>query len=460
MIFEPMTINGVRFQNRILRSSVGGRTGNYDGTVTDVWKNFERRFAEGGVGGIISTTFHVNQHRLSPPQYPSIAGPKFVPYLRKYIAAIKAGNHCKYILQIGDPGYSTYSSLFAEKADSKSSSCGFDFAFGYNNLRTRMSKPEIEKAIRDFADAAARVQDAGADGVEITITKGYLIHQFLNPAINRRTDRWGGDADRRFELLRQIIAAIRGRVGAGFLLGIRLSGEDLMAKPLALALFRLPWRSGNSLAQMVDYAQRLEGEVDYLHVVAGYGFPNPRDVPGDFPFDEVTMFFNSVRHLSAKAAVRAGLVNVLSPLLRPLLGLGWIYEEGINLGLARAFKQHVRLPVIANGGFQRRSTMERALASGDCDMISMARSLIANPDLPRQFEEGADFPANPCNYCNKCVGRTGTSPLGCYDIRRFKGRGEMFNQIMEWNRPDPMLPEAVSNVLAEAAIRRSSGSAG
>lgn len=462
MIFEPMTINGVRFQNRILRSSVGGRTGNYDGTVTDVWKNFERRFAEGGVGGIISTTFHVNQHRLSPPQYPSIAGPKFVPYLRKYIAAIKAGNHCKYILQIGDPGYSTYSSLFAEKADSKSSSCGFDFAFGYNNVRTRMSKPEIEKAIRDFADAAARVQDAGADGVEITITKGYLIHQFLNPAINRRTDRWGGDADRRFELLRQIIAAVRGRVGAGFLLGIRLSGEDLMAKPLALALFRLPWRSGNSLAQMVDYAQRLEGEVDYLHVVAGYGFPNPRDVPGDFPFDEVKMFFNSVRHLSAKAAVRAGLVNVLSLLLRPLLGLGWIYEEGINLGLARAFKQHVRLPVIANGGFQRRSTMERALASGDCDMISMARSLIANPDLLNVYESDGqrDLPAVPCTFCNKCVGRTGTSPLGCYDIRRFKSQGEMFNQIMEWNRPDPVLPEAVPNALAAAAIRQSSGSAG
>jgi 2,4-dienoyl-CoA reductase (NADPH2) len=460
MIFDPFTINGVRFQNRILRSSVGGRTGNYDGTVTDVWKNFERRFAEGGVGGIISTTFHVNQDRLSPPQYPSIAAPKFVPYLSKHIAAIKAGNGCRYILQIGDPGYSTYSSLFAEKTDSRSSSGGFDFAFGYNNLRSSMSKPEIEKAIRDFADAAARVQDAGADGLEITITKGYLIHQFLNPAINRRDDRWGGDADRRFEFLREIVAAVRARVGAGFLLGIRLSGEDLMAKPLALALLRIPWGSGNSLPQMLDYAQRLEGAVDYLHVVAGYGFPNPRDVPGDFPFDEVKLFFNSVRHLSAKAALRAGLVNSLSPLLRPLLGLGWKYEEGINLGLARAFKKHVRIPVIVNGGFQRRSTMEKALASGDCDMISMARSLIANPDLLTQFEGGADFPANPCSYCNKCVGRTGTSPLGCYDIRRFRSQGAMFDQIMEWNRPDPALPEAVPNALASAAIKRSSGSSG
>ena len=461
MIFEPITINAVRFENRILRSSVGGRTGNYDGTVTDVWKNFERRFAEGGVGGIISTTFHVNQDRLSPPQYPSIAGPKFVPYLKKYIAAIKAGNPCKYIVQIGDPGYSTYSSLFPEEADAKSSSRGFDFAYGYNNSRREMSKPEIEKAIRDFADAAGRVQDAGADGLEITITKGYLIHQFLNPAINRRNDRWGGDADHRFEFLREIVAAVRGRIGADFLLGVRLSGEDLMAKPLALALLRIPWRSGNGLPQMLDYARRLKGQVDYLHVVAGYGFPNPRDVAGDFPFDEVKMFFNSVRHLSAKAAVRAGLVNVLSPLLRPILGAGWRYEEGINLGLARVFRKELGLPVIANGGFQRKSTMDAALRSGDCDMISMARSLIANPDLVRQFEAGRDLPEKCCSFCNKCVGRTGTSPLGCYDVRRFNdSQREMFEQIMEWNRPDPALPEAVPNALAAATIKRSSGSAG
>lgn len=437
VIFQPLTVNGVTFKNRVLRSSVGGRTGNYDGTVTDVWKNFEKRFADGGVGGIISTTFHVNQDRLSPPQYPSIAGPKFVPYVRKYIAAIKDATDCRYIVQIGDPGYATYSSLFAEEVDAKSSSSGFDFAFGYRNRRTGMSKPEIDKAIRDFADAAARVQDARADGLEITITKGYLIHQFLNPAINRRTDQWGGDADRRFNFLRRILEEVRARIGRRFLLGIRLSGEDFMARPLLLALFRTPWGAGNDLSQMLDYAQRLQAlDVDYLHVVAGYGFPNPRDVPGKFPFDEVKIFFNSVRHLTLKAAVRAGLVNALSPLARWLFGLGWKYEEAVNLGLARQFKA-VGLPVIVNGGFQRKSVMEQAISSGGCDMISMARSLIANPGLLKEFETGRDFPRNPCNYCNKCVGRTGTSPLGCYDVTRFKSQREMFDQIMEWNRPDP-----------------------
>jgi 2,4-dienoyl-CoA reductase (NADPH2) len=459
-LFQPFVINGVQFENRILRSSVGGRTCNYDGTVTDVWKNFERRFAEGGAGGIISTTFHVNQDRLSPPQYPSIAGPKFVPYLARHIAAIKAGNHCKYIVQIGDPGYSAYGSLFPEGLDAKSASGGFDFAFGYNNLRRSMSAAEIEKAVRDFADAAARVREARADGLEITITKGYLIHQFLNPAINRRNDRWGGDAERRFEFLRQIIAAVRGRIGRDFLLGIRLSGEDLMAKPLALALLRLPWRSGNGLAQMLDYARRLKEDVDYLHVVAGYGFPNPRDVPGEFPFDEVKLFFNSVRHLSLKAGIRAGLVNLASPLLRPILGAGWKYEEGVNLDLAREFKAKIGLPVIANGGFQRRSVMEQALASEGCDLISMARSLIANPDLPRQYqnEPGRERPDKPCTHCNRCVGRTGTSPLGCYDLSRFGSQREMARQIMEWNRPDPVSAEAASHALATAAIRQASGS--
>src|SRR5450631_563799 len=165
VIFTPFTINNVRFKNRILRSSVGGRMSNYDGTLTDVWKNFEKRFADADVAAIISTTFHVNKDRVSPLQYPSIADQKFVPYLKKYIAAIKQDKpDCRYIVQIGDPGYTTYTSLFPEAQDSKSSSPGFDFGFGYNNTRTMMSHAEIERAIADFVSAAARVRDAGADG--------------------------------------------------------------------------------------------------------------------------------------------------------------------------------------------------------------------------------------------------------------------------------------------------------
>ena len=157
-----------------------------------------------------------------------------------------------------------------------------------------------------------------------------------------------------------------------------------------LSLLRLPWPPfsrerwiGNDETQMLEYAKRLRDlKVDYLHVVAGFGFPNPRDVPGPFPFDEIKMFFSSTRHLSRKAAVRSAVVNTVPAfLLRRLLNLGWKYEQGINLDYAETFKAVVGLPVIANGGFQKKDFIEEAIESERCDMVSMARALIANPDL-------------------------------------------------------------------------------
>jgi 2,4-dienoyl-CoA reductase-like NADH-dependent reductase (Old Yellow Enzyme family) len=449
VIFTPFTINNVRFKNRILRSSVGGRMSNYDGTLTDVWKNFEKRFADADVAAIISTTFHVNKDRVSPLQYPSIADQKFVPYLKKYIAAIKQDKpDCRYIVQIGDPGYTTYTSLFPEAQDSKSSSPGFDFGFGYNNTRTMMSHAEIERAIADFVSAAARVRDAGADGLEITATKGYLIHQFLNPGINRRKDQWGGSPDHRFRFLQTIVESIRDRIGPDFLFGVRLSAADFNYSPPILSLLRLPWPpasrerwTGNDEQQMVEYAKRLRTlKVDYLHVVAGFGFPNPRDVPGQFPFEEIKMFFNSTRHLSLKAAVRSTLVNTLPTSFgRWLLNLGWNFEQGINLDSAETFKETVGLPVIANGGFQYKDFIEGALESGRCDMVSMARALIANLDLLELFKAGQNGPEPKklCSHCNRCVGRTVTSPLGCYDVSRFASRTEMHKEILRFNQPDP-----------------------
>lgn len=439
-IFQPLTLNKVEFKNRILRSSVGGRTCTYDGTVTDVWGSFERRFAEAGVAGIISTTFHVTHSRLSPYEYPSIAKPENAKPLKGYIAEIKARN-CRYIVQLGDPGYATYSSLFSQPEDSKSSSSGFDVAFGYRNRREAMSAREIKQAMDNFVTAALRVRDAEADGIEITATKGYLIHQFLNPAFNRRTDEWGGSPDNRFRLLREIIERVRDAVGADFLLGIRLSAADYNYLPLQLSLFRLPWHRpwrefwmGNDEDQMLVYANRLKDKLDFLHVVSGYGFPNPRDVPGRFPLEEIRIFFNATRHLSAKAAARATVLNLLPTFLaRWLMNLGWKYEPGINLAHAQRFRREVGLPVIVNGGFQDRPLIERALEG--CDMVSMARAIIASPGLIHDFKAGKDRPDNPCTFCNKCVGRTASSPLGCYDETRFPSVEAMQDQILEWNRP-------------------------
>src|SRR5262245_41431545 len=119
-VFEAFKIRGVEFKNRLLRSSIGGRTAYYDGTVNDAWETFERRFASGGVGGIISATMTVDDKRWSPLEYPAISNDRFIRPLAEKIGALKQRFGCNYIIQVGDPGYHTQTSLFPQKDDALS----------------------------------------------------------------------------------------------------------------------------------------------------------------------------------------------------------------------------------------------------------------------------------------------------------------------------------------------------
>ena len=104
--------------------------------------------------------------------------------------------------------------------------------------------------------------------------------------------------------------------------------------------------------------------------------------------------------------------------------------EGLNLPDAAAIKKAVSIPVICTGGFQTASLIRDAIASAQCDAVSMARPLIANPDLPQMFERGLDRPPVPCTYCNKCLVNAVANPLGCYDETRFTTREAMVRSIL------------------------------
>ena len=78
MLFDPFQIKNLHFKNRLIRSSIGGRTSFYDGTVTSAFKNFEKRFAEHDVAGIISATISVNHHRTSPMEYPRLSDDRYI----------------------------------------------------------------------------------------------------------------------------------------------------------------------------------------------------------------------------------------------------------------------------------------------------------------------------------------------------------------------------------------------
>lgn len=438
MIFEPFRIKNLHFKNRIIRSSIGGRTSYYDGTVTKAFMNFEKKFALHGVSGIISPTISVNDTRTSPMEYPKLSHDRFIKPLAAAIKSVQAFD-CRYIIQIGDTGGATHTSMFSQMADARSSSTLFDLFYGYHNLHRAMSHGEIESTIKEFAEAARRVRETGADGLEITASKGYIIHQFLNPGINRRKDQYGGSKDNRFRLLEEIVVASRKKVGEEFPIGIRLSAADYNYLPLNVRLpVRFPlkdWLFGNSIEENLYFAKKLKAlGIDYLHIDKGYGFPNPKGNPGSFPIPEMKVFYNSNRHLSAKAWWRALLFNMVPEfLLSPVANIGWGYVPAVSADDAKRFKVETGLPIISNGGYQDRDVMEHTLQQGKADMLAIARPLLANVNLPELFKTGRNAPEKPCTHCNRCVVRTANFPLGCYDLSRFNSLQEMEDQILEWS---------------------------
>ena len=438
-IFDPVTINGVTFRSRILRSSLGGRMAYYDGRISPVFKNFERRFAHARfrLGGIISATIDVDEERVSPLEYPKLTKDSLIPPLAEVVDGVHAEG-CKYIVQIGDPGGHTQTSILPSEADGKSASSIFDFYYGYRNRTSPMSVEEIRDEIRKFADAALRVRKAGADGVEVTAAKGYLIHQFLNPVTNRREDAYGGSVEKRFRLLKEIVNAVRAAVGRDFLFGVRLSAADYNLLPLNL---RWPpawplsdYFMGNTLQTNLQYGAWLKQlGVDYLHIDSGFGFINPKGSPGEYPIEGLRRFANSVRHLSRKANLRAMLLNLLPDwLARATLGIGWKYVPAPNASFAQAFRQKLNLPIICNGGFQEQELIEGTLESGACDLIAIARPLLANPNLLELFAQGRK-PQRPCSFCSRCCTYTTVLPLGCYDQSRFDSAEQMEQQILDFS---------------------------
>ena len=121
-----------------------------------------------------------------------------------------------------------------------------------------LTEPEIADIVRAFGHSAANLKKTGHDGVEIHGAHGYLVAQFLSPATNLRDDAYGGDPERRFRFLREVIAEIRARCGDDFLLGLRLSADEEIADGLEIS----------DTVRIVNQVER-EGGVDYLSITLG-----------------------------------------------------------------------------------------------------------------------------------------------------------------------------------------------
>lgn len=215
-----------------------------------------------------------------------------------------------------------------------------------------MDEGDIARLIGQFADAAERAVRAGLDGVELHAGHGYLLQAFLSPAVNRRSDAWGGSREGRARLLCETLRAVRARIGPGVALWCRLDGAE----------FGIP--GGISLEDACRTAE--------LAAAAGA--------------DAI--------HVSAYADSASGAAFTRAPL---------VHEPAAWLPLAEAVRRRAGVPVIAVGRLSPQAA-DAAIAAGRADFAALGRALLADPTLPAHLSAGHPERARPCIYSYQCVG--------------------------------------------------------
>ena len=242
------------------------------------------------------------------------------------------------ILQLLHAGRYAFHPLSASSAAGKSPLSPF--------RARRLTRRGVGRTIEHFAEAARRAVEAGYDGVEIMGSEGYLLNQFLAPATNRRRDRWGRGTEGRRAMPLAVAAAVREAIGPQALLSYRISLLDL--------------------------------------------------VPGGQTWEETSAL--------ARGLVERG-VDVLSS------GIGWhearvptIVTSVPRAAFAEntaALREIVDVPVIASNRIHAPAVAEQILADGQADLVSMARPLLADPQLPAKLAEGRANQVVACISCNQ-----------------------------------------------------------
>lgn len=224
-----------------------------------------------------------------------------------------------------------------------------------------------------FADAAARAQRAGFDGVELHYAHAYTMASFLS-RLNTRDDGYGGSGAARARLPLEVFAAVRARVGPRYAVGCRLLGEEVIA-------------GGSNLSDAQHYACAFgQAGFDFLSISRGGKFEDARQPA-----------VGQAAYPYTGASGQAAMPSVFGD--EPPFGLNLPLAAGVRRALREA---QLATPVVAAGGLNSFTLMEQALADGDTDLCGAARQSLADPDWWEKLRSGRGAEIQRCLYTNYC----------------------------------------------------------
>jgi len=364
-LFEPTSIGKVKLKNRMSMAPMGlvGYS-DYMGGFTENAANYYIERAKGGVGLIITGLCCVDYNEMADfgvpcPAYNPIA---FSMTTASMIEKIHAYDAKIFIQLTGGLGRSAVPALVKQFIAPSDNENRFEPTIEHRPLL----KSEIETLVQNFVKSAASAKRAGFDGVEIhAVHEGYLLDQFAISLFNRRTDEYGGDLRGRLKIATDIVKGIKAACGEDFPVSLRYSIKSFM-KGLRQGI--LPGETATEVGK--DYDEGIEGAK--ILVEAGYDSLNVDVGTYDsWYWNHPPMYF----------------------------------EDGMYREFGRMVKQAVDVPVILAGRLDDPEVAIDAL-NGCCDIVSYARPLLADPELPNKIYADQLEDIRPCLGCHDgCMGR-------------------------------------------------------
>jgi 2,4-dienoyl-CoA reductase-like NADH-dependent reductase (Old Yellow Enzyme family)/thioredoxin reductase len=346
-VFRPLRIGKVEVKNRVF---VPAHTTNFAEKFlpTETHINYHRERARGGVGLIIIEPLRVHTTSLGRSGGLSGHDRAALPGLRKIVDVIHAENIPAFV-QITHAG--RHSENFVERLPAWGPSSIPWTASG--EVPHAMTRGEIKEVIDCYRDAVELAIEAGFDGMEIHFGHGHLLHQFLSPASNSRTDEYGGNDENRMRFPMQVLQAVVDQLRDRAPLGVRLSVDELMAGGLDA-----------DASRHIAHLAATEAGVAFINAsVASYNWP-------------------SIGYHVADMSYPAHPYLDLTVQLRDAIGT---------------------LPMMTANRYSTLADAEEALATGAVDMVGMMRAHIADPEIIKKTLEGREDRIRPCVASNFCI---------------------------------------------------------